>query len=63
MLCLLAAGKRTPEIAQLMGISAHTVAYHYKHAMVMLGVTRVTQLAALAAFDGLVDRRAVTGGR
>jgi DNA-binding CsgD family transcriptional regulator len=59
---LLCQGKRSDEIADILGISPHTVTYHFRRAFAGYGVTRVTQLAALAALDGLVDRATVTGG-
>lgn len=49
---LIAQGRTNPEVAEQLGISVNTVKFHVRQAMRQLGVSRRSELAALAAGGG-----------
>jgi LuxR family quorum-sensing system transcriptional regulator SolR len=52
-----AAGKTTPEVAQILRVSENTVKFHLKNVTVKLGVTNKTAAAVKAALLGLLQWR------
>ncbi|MBL0918749.1 MAG: helix-turn-helix transcriptional regulator [Hydrogenophaga sp.] len=52
-----AAGKTTPEVAQILRVSENTVKFHLKNVTVKLGVSNKTAAAVKAALLGLLQWR------